>query len=142
MNMPGANEARTYNSLNQLKTLTSTGENLTYNYPTGTNNGKISSMSNAISGETITYTYDSLNRLLTANGSGWGEQYGFDPFGNLLSKTVPAGLGANLSVTQNSANNQIQGVSGVSYDANGNQSVPSGGGYDAENRFIGLNGSQ
>ena len=142
MDYPGANETRTYNSLNQLKTLTSTGENLTYNYPTGTNNGKISSMSNAISGETITYTYDSLNRLLTANGSGWGEQYGFDPFGNLLSKTVTAGSGPSLSVTVNPANNQIQGVSGVSYDANGNQSVPSGGGYDAENRFIGLNGSQ
>lgn len=52
------------------------GENLTYNYPTGTNNGKVSSMYNAVSGETVTYTYDSLNRLATANGSGWGEQYG------------------------------------------------------------------
>ena len=30
----------------------------------GTNNGKISSMYNAVSGETVTYTYDSLNRLL------------------------------------------------------------------------------
>jgi hypothetical protein len=33
-------------------------------------------MYNAVSGETITYTYDSLNRLATAAGSGWGEQYG------------------------------------------------------------------
>jgi RHS repeat-associated protein len=62
---------------------------VTYTYPTGANNGKVSSM---ISGETVTYTYDSLNRLATATGSsGWGESYGFDPFGNLLSKTVTAG---------------------------------------------------
>ena len=33
-------------------------ENLTYNYPAGTNNGKIGSMYNAVSGETVTYTYD------------------------------------------------------------------------------------
>jgi len=93
-------------------------ENLTYNYPTnGTNNGKISSMYNAISGETVTYTYDSLNRLLTANGSGWGQQYGFDSFGNLLSKTVTAGSGPSLSQAVNPTNNQIVGGS---YDANGN----------------------
>jgi len=51
-------------------------ENLTYNYPTGTNNGKISSLYNAVSGETITYAYDSLNRLLTATGSGWATSTG------------------------------------------------------------------
>ena len=129
MTMLGTNETRTYNSLNQLITLTAgSGENLAYNYPTGTNNGKISSMYNYVSGENITYAYDSLNRLIAAQGTGWGEQYGFDPFGNLLSKTVTAGSGPSLSVTVNPANNQIQGVSGLSYDANGNQSVASGGG--------------
>ena len=35
-----------------------------------------------------TYQYDSLNRLITASSSqSWGETYGFDSFGNLLSKT-------------------------------------------------------
>src|SRR5258708_39598137 len=67
-----------YNSLGQLTNITDTlatspytpYQNLTYNYPTnGTNIGKISSISNAISGETVTYTYDSLNRLNTASGS-------------------------------------------------------------------------
>ena len=130
----GLAETRTYNVLNQLTNVTAgTSENLTYNYPTGTNNGKVSSMYNAVSGETITYTYDSLNRLLTANGSGWGQQYGFDGFGNLLSKTVTSGSGPSLSVSVNPANNQIQGVSGLSYDANGNQNA---GTYDAENRLI------
>ncbi len=95
-------ETRGYNTLNQLTSIngqntSGTIKNLTYNYPAGTNNGKISSMYNAVSGETVTYTYDSLNRLLTANGSGWGQQYGFDAFGNLLSKTVTSGSGPSLS---------------------------------------------
>ncbi len=55
--------------------------------PTGTNNGKISSQYDAISGETVTYAYDSLNRLLSASGSGWNQSFGYDGFGNLVSKT-------------------------------------------------------
>jgi RHS repeat-associated protein len=137
---PAANETRTYNVLDQLTNVTAgSGENLTYNYPTGTNNGQISSMSNAVSGETITYTYDSLNRLLTANGSGWGEQYAFDAFGNLTEKQITSGSGPSLNVNVNTANNQIQGVSGLSYDANGNQNV---GTYDSENRLILADGMQ
>jgi YD repeat-containing protein len=135
MTFNGTNETRSYNVLNQLTNITSGSvENLTYNYPTGTNNGKISSMYNAVSGETVTYTYDSLNRLLTANGSGWGQQYGFDAFGNLLSKTVTAGSGPSLSQAVNTANNQIVGGT---YDANGNTGVALTNqlAYDAENRL-------
>jgi hypothetical protein len=145
MNFGITTETRSYNTLNQLITLNAMNsywgnvENLTYNYPAnGTNNGKLTSMYSAVSGETITYTYDSLNRLLTANGSGWGEQYGFDGFGNLLSKTVTAGSGPALSQNVNPANNQI---SGYPYDANGNNSAIYNTGvtydlyYDAENRL-------
>ena len=141
----GYAETRTYNALNQLITLKvqagiNTFENLTYNYPTGANNGKLSSINNAVSGETVTYAYDSLNRLLTASGSGWGESYGFDPFGNLLSKTVTSGSGPSLSQTVNTANNR---VGGLSYDANGNPTISFNGTqevsmtYDAENRLVG-----
>ena len=149
INYPGNNERRSYNVLNQLTNVTAGSENLTYNYPTGTNNGKVSSMYNAVSGETVTYAYDSLNRLLTANGSGWGDQYGFDGFGNLLSKTVTAGSAPSMSISVNPANNQIQGI-GLTYDANGNTTTAYNGGvantltYDAENRvstyqpYIGL----
>ena len=110
-----------------------------YNYPTGANNGKLSSMYDPVSGETVTYTYDSLNRLLTANGTtGWGQQYGFDAFGNLLSKTVTSGSGPSLSQAVNTANNQIVGQS---YDNNGNALSTTNGGltynlnYDVENRL-------
>jgi RHS repeat-associated protein len=142
INYPAANEVRGYNVLNQLTSLSAGSENLTYSYPTGTNNGKVSSMYNAVSGETITYTYDSLNRIATASGSGWGEQYTFDPFGNLTEKHITSGSGPSLSISVNSANNQIQGVTQLSYDANGNTSTSSSMMYDAENRLIAAGGLQ
>jgi YD repeat-containing protein len=93
----GIGETRGYNVLGQLTNVhAGSGENLTYNYPTGTNNGKASSMYNAVSGETVTYTYDSLNRMVAAGGSGWGEAYTFDPFGNLTTKHVTSGSGPSL----------------------------------------------
>ena len=104
----GVAETRGYNVLGQMTNLyNSGGVNLTYNYPTGTNNGKVSSMYNATSGETVTYAYDSLNRMATAAGSGWGEAYTLDPFGNLTTKQVTSGSGPSLSVTVNPANNQV-----------------------------------
>jgi YD repeat-containing protein len=78
-------ETRGYNTQYQLTSLTSGSLSATYNYPTGTNNGKISS--SVINGETVTYLYDSLNRMIQATSSaGWGETYGFDGFGNLTTK--------------------------------------------------------
>jgi len=134
----GYNETRAYNTLGQLTGLNVQGpygtvESLTYNYPTGSNNGKISSMYNAVSAETVTYAYDSLNRLATAAGSGWGDSYTYDGFGNLLQKNVTAGSAPSMNISVNQANNQIEGVYGVSYDANGNQND---GAYDVENRPI------
>ena len=133
-------ESRQYNSLGQLIPLSSSagaGMNYSYNFPTGTNNGKISSAYNAVTGETITYQYDSLNRLASAAGNGWGDTYGFDGFGNLLTKTPTAGPAPTLSQAVNPANNQIVGQT---YDANGNQTTSPNGlgqlGYDAENRLI------
>jgi RHS repeat-associated protein len=129
----------------QLTGLNNGSQNLSYNYPTGTNNGKISSMYNAISGETITYTYDSLNRLATASNSiqgtvQWTEGYGFDSFGNLLSKSHTAGSGApSASWVVNAATNQTGSV-----DANGNTLSSYNGNqeyslsYDAENRLAGV----
>jgi RHS repeat-associated protein len=133
-------ETRTYNNLNQMTRLTITGTaplDISYNFTAGTNNGKISSQTDNLSGETVTYQYDSLNRLITASSSqSWGETYGFDAFGNLLSKTGTGGA-PSLSQSVNTANNQI---TTESYDANGNQLAgPLGGvSYDAENRIVGV----
>jgi RHS repeat-associated protein len=129
-------ETRTYNNLNQMTQLTITGSqplNISYNFTAGQNNGKITSQTDNISGETVTYQYDSLNRLLSASSSqSWSETYGFDAFGNLLSKT-PTGGAPVLSQSVYPASNQIMEQT---YDSNGNQiSSPLGSlTYDAENR--------
>ncbi len=138
MTFNGIGETRSYNVLNQLTNVhAGSGLNLTYNYPTGADNGKISSMYNAVSGETVTYTYDSLNRIATAGGSGWGEAYTFDGFGNLTAKTVTAGSGPSMSVPVDPTHNQIEGLGG--YDANGNTFTASAA-YDVENHIYALVG--
>jgi RHS repeat-associated protein len=129
----GYTESRCYNTLGQLTNLNT----LAYNYPTGTNNGKISSQYESTSGETVTYTYDSLNRLLSANGSGWTETYGYDAFGSLVSK-MPTGSAPQLSIGVNPANNEVVGHP---YDANGNDTYGSVY-YDAENRVVSAPGVQ
>jgi RHS repeat-associated protein len=72
--------------------------------------------------------------MISASGSGWSETYGYDSFGNLLSKT-PTGTAPTLSQAVSATTNQIVGQT---YDANGNQlsgplaSVT----YDPENRIL------
>jgi RHS repeat-associated protein len=133
-------ETRTYNNLNQMTRLTITGSaalDISYNFTAGANNGKISSQLDHLSMETVTYQYDSLNRLLSASSSqSWSETYGFDSFGNLLSKT-PAGGAPALSQSVNTATNQIVGQT---YDSNGNQLSGYLGTvtYDAENRIASM----
>jgi len=139
LNYLGTAETRTYNNLNQMTNLTvGSAMNITYTFPAGANNGKISRQANSVSGETVTYQYDSLNRLLSASSSqSWSETYAYDGFGNLLSKT-PTGGAPTLSQSVSATTNQIVGVT---YDANGNQ-VSGGYGYDAENRMATATGIQ
>jgi RHS repeat-associated protein len=131
-------ETRTYDNLNQMTRLTITGSaplDISYNFTAGQNNGKIASQTDNLSGETVTYQYDSLNRLITATSSqSWGETYGFDAFGNLLSKT-PTGGAPALSQSVYTSSNYIMGQN---YDASGNQTSSSAGTlrYDAENRIV------
>ncbi len=95
------------------------------------------------------FTYDALNRLASAQNAGtncaattvngkteyWGNNYGYDAWGNLLQKMVTKCNAENLSITA-LANNQL---SGYGYDAAGNMtSDPTDGVtsvYDAENRI-------
>ena len=73
-------ETFSYNSLWQLTRTTATqGGNTTmdlqYVYPAGLNNGRISQRVDSVAGETVNYTYDSLNRLATAGtaSGSWGQ---------------------------------------------------------------------
>ncbi|HVP45637.1 MAG TPA: RHS repeat-associated core domain-containing protein [Bryobacteraceae bacterium] len=79
------------------------------------------------------YTYDSLNRLSTATGTGWGESYTYDGFGNLTDKNPTSGSPPALHVAVNAANNRLVGYT---YDADGNMTIMSGTTftYDVANR--------
>jgi RHS repeat-associated protein len=132
----GVNESRIYNSMLQMTRLTAGQVDISYTFPSATtNNGKIGSQTDNISGETVTYQYDALNRLSVASGSGWNQNFGYDGFGNLVSKS---GLNSPaLSVAIDATTNRVVGQL---YDYNGNQltaSTVSGYlGYDAENRLL------
>src|SRR6266481_4663756 len=95
------------------------------------------------------FTYDALNRLASAQNAGtncaattangkteyWGNNYGYDAWGNLLNKTVTKCGAENLSITA-LANNQL---SGYTYDPAGNMTADPTDGvalvYDAESRI-------
>ena len=143
----GVGETRTYNSLKQLTEIVSgtysTPLSITYHYPSTGNNGKISSQTDNVSGEQVSYTYDALNRLSTAaNQSGfsplWGQQFTYDGFGNLTEVSVTQGSAPTLT-TSYDYNNHAGGE-----DSNGNPGsiyLPADGSsyaatYDVENRLV------
>jgi YD repeat-containing protein len=141
---------RTYNTLLQIASMVGTGMNMTYNYSSTQNNGQITTSVDSIKGETVTYQYDALTRLVAAAGSSWGETYTYDGYGNMTQMSPTGTTGApslSLTVALNASNvptNRIN-ATGVSYDNNGNQTAGFGGlslGYDAANRMISVGGSQ
>jgi RHS repeat-associated protein len=139
-------EARVYNSLGQMKELTMGSLHMEYNYPGSSsspvNNGKINSEANVVSGETVTYTYDYLNRLATATSSdtpGWGQSFAYDGFGNLSTVSNIKGTVPTLSVTYDDETNRRTSDCA---DANGNLNAASACygtvySYDIANRIVG-----
>ena len=140
MTANGFTETRTYNANLQLTELVS-GASVHRKYISSAtqNNGQIVSQQDLVSGETISYQYDSLKRLVQANAAGdptgsWAQNFGYDGFGNLTDKTSTNAPQLNVAVDW--ATNRIQSFAG--YDANGNLTGYAGDGYsyDLQNRMI------
>jgi YD repeat-containing protein len=128
-------ETRTYNSLLQLTQASVPGAmDMRYVYANGQNNGRITESIDGISGEDVQYTYDSLQRLVLAQttntGPQWGDAYTYDGFGNLTAKTVTKGYAPALAAVYDLATNRP--VNG-NYDANGNAPM---GTWGVENRLL------
>ncbi len=135
-----AGETRTYNSLKQLTSITSSAVSMQYHYPSTNNNGKIDyQIDNNLSGEQVNSSYDTLNRLIEASVSGgWSQGFTYDGFGNLDTVT---GTDA-FSTSYNTSTNQPT----ICADLNGNTASMSTVGetgcysgslytYDVENRI-------
>ena len=112
-----------------------------FGFGTGDNGNLLSVSNNRDSARTQSFAYDQLNRLSAAQTSStsgtkcFGESFGYDPWGNLLTIGGVTGYAGctqeNLGVTATLKNQ----VSSNSYDAAGN--VTTGGNvYDAENHLV------
>jgi RHS repeat-associated protein len=158
--IPQYNETRSYNARGQMTSLQYTGVlnwgyptlpnvNLTYTYSPTNNDGRITQMTNGVSGEVVNYQYDSLGRLTLAQtvGTQWGQSFGYDGFGNLTSEVATQGTAFTSYQNYDATTNRIVG-GGTSYDANGNlTAMPTLTlSYDEENRLVqsvqSLNGSE
>ncbi|MGB8128998.1 MAG: hypothetical protein WCG81_04340 [Candidatus Angelobacter sp.] len=142
----GITETYTYNNRLQVVTHRATSSGGTaldhaysYDLGGGVNNGKIASITNNINtGRSQSFAYDSLNRMDSAQSQAttgtdcWGNSYGYDRYGNLLTMGVTKCMAQSLNVTVNT-NNQIVGFT---YDAAGNLLNDGSKAYtwDAENR--------
>jgi RHS repeat-associated protein len=138
-------ETRQYNILQQMTRITVAGVlDQEYRFSDTANNGRITQKKDWVSGEEVSYQYDSLNRLISAETTGteWGQSFSYDGFGNLLAQTVTKGSAPTLNVNVDPATNRIT-TSGYSYDSNGNlTAMPSLAlSYDVENRVAQTVGS-
>lgn len=134
-----------------------TAQNLSFSYNLpGGNDGALAGVQNSVtSGLSESFTYDSLNRILSAatastSGAGcWGQSFGSpgapppgppdDRWSNLAEINVTQCSAGALSIAVSSTTNRVT-TTGFSYDAGGNMtSEPSPNGftytYDAENRL-------
>ena len=134
-------EAKTYNVNGQLSSLTwgsANGSSLytgpaggvQYVYSATQNNGQITGVVDAISGETVSYQYDALKRLTSSGTTAWSQSYQYDGFGNLTAKVL------NGTTTPLAVDANTNRLSGLGYDLNGNMTTGTGVtlAYDEANR--------
>ena len=120
---------------------------ITYGYSlaTGDNGNVISINNNRDTARNQTFSYDTLNRISTAQTSSttgtkcFGETFGYDAWGNVL--TI-GGLTGYTGCTQENlgvASNVKNQISTNAYDSAGN-TTPSGYSFDAENHLLAAGG--
>src|SRR4029079_17024207 len=130
---------------------------LSVSYGATNNNGNVRSQPLDLSGITVTetYTYDTINRLKSAEenntgGTVWKQAFTYDAYGNRRidadpNKTTPSLGGDNPTIA--TANNSVT-QSGSLYDFTGNikqdglSSLTNVYKFDAENRLVDFNNGQ
>jgi len=152
----GVSSSYSYDAIDRLSTIKtgtlggSSVQNLAYTYDSDSN---ITNIQDAVNTDTQSFIYDSMNRLTSATGAGYGtETYSYDALGNLLTKGSATFIMDSASPER--ADCMIPTTPGVTtcaggggstysigYDARGNvnsagtSSGPTQYSYDAENRL-------
>ncbi|MFN9892912.1 MAG: hypothetical protein ACK58M_06705, partial [Acidobacteriota bacterium] len=109
------------------------------------NDGRILQRENVVSGETVTYTYDALQRLEKAEttSAAWGLSWDYDGFGNRWEQRVTKGAAPPNNVSFDLATNRVN-APGYAHDANGNLTAMPGYSnlaYDIDNRLVSAYGN-
>ncbi|MGO8787983.1 MAG: RHS repeat domain-containing protein [Terriglobia bacterium] len=121
---------------------------LAYDFGLGTaDNGNVQAIINGRdNSRSQSFAYDALNRITlartqaTTGQNAWGQAFGYDPWGNLLTTVLTQGAAPSFSVSVNGQNQIV----GYCYDAAGNlldaNACPSGNphtyAYNAEGQMV------
>ena len=110
-------------------------QNLTYTYDANGNITRLVDASQTNSAKTVDYSYDALNRLLTATATGvaagqtpYSYTYSYDPIGNILTRVETIGGGSPVTYTYSYSSagyanpHAVTDIAGTAYayDNNGN----------------------
>jgi RHS repeat-associated protein len=146
---PGILETFNFNNRLQVTGISASSQagtalNLGYSFPSASNNNLAVTENNSRdNGRTQSWTYDFLNRLISAQSAAtagpdcWGQVLGYDSWANLLSETPSKCSSSSLSASVNAANQLTN--TGFSYDPDGRLTNEGGTNpytYDAENQII------
>lgn len=158
----GITESRSYNNRLEITGILATPSvgtplNLTYSYGSGNNGNIATQINNATGGRTQTYTYDPLNRLLTAQSAAtsgqdcWGQSFGnngppptlaADALANLFYTSSTKCSSPSPQYTMNTSDNNQFTATGIGYDPDGDMTADAAFSYtyDAENRIVSASG--
>ena len=123
-NTIGATGSGTPKQCTAPPTSVTTIQDLTYSYDL---KGNITAINDAVNGINHTYTYDFLDRLTGAVGSGtdaYSESYAYDALGNILSKTGVGSYSPNYATKPHTIG--AAGSYSFTYDLNGNMLTKTG----------------
>jgi RHS repeat-associated protein len=135
----GLTETKTYDNRERLTaTMQSSGSKVIYGSSVGyAANGNVTGSSDTVNGN-WTYSYDSLNRILTASvPAGLNLAWSYDSFGNRKTQTASGGSAPQSSLPFTGNTNRVDSGIGISYDAAGHVTLDNLGqsyNYDAEGR--------